>query len=156
MQINLRKARNNDLDEINRLTINMHNYLASLYEMGLPEEALKEEMFTKEELVNVYVAEDAVKGKAIGYMSFSSGEDEWAGSYYELEHIIVDKQYRGRGIGHKLFQVLLDRANRGRVNIVTGSLQRNENALRFYEELGFKPLSIRLLLDLQKRIFKRP
>ena len=83
------------------------------------------------------------------------GSDEWAGAHYELEHIVVREEFRHMAIGRKLFKVLLDVANREGVNISTGTLARNKEALRFYEQLGFKPVSVRLLLDLQKRILKQ-
>lgn len=41
------------------------------------------------------------------------------------------------------------------MNIRTGTLERNKGAMRFYEELGFRPLSLGLLLDLQKRILDK-
>ena len=51
-----------------------------------------------------------------------------------------------------LFDILLERARREEMNITTGTLARNEGALRFYEKLGFKPFTIGLLLDLEKRM----
>ncbi|MFB0544036.1 MAG: N-acetyltransferase family protein [Candidatus Bathyarchaeia archaeon] len=150
----VRRARGEDLESINNLTDVMHNYLADLYGLRLSAEELEEEHYDEDELEDVYVAEDA-KGGVIGYMSFSLGRDEWAGPHYELEHIVVHEDYRGQGMGRKLFDVLLERARREGVNITTGTLAKNQRALRFYKQLGFKPLSVGLLLDLQKRILNR-
>jgi len=85
-------------------------------------------------------------------MSFSKGKDEWTGPHYELEHIVVREDHRGRGVGKKLFLVLLERASRERVDIKTGTLARNRKALTFFKHLGFKHFSTSLLVDLQKGI----
>jgi len=149
----IRKARLEDLETINVLTDAMHHYLAGLYGLELSPEELEEEHYEEDELENLYVAEDAERG-VIGYMSFSLGRDEWAGPRYELEHIVVHEDYRDLGIGRRLFDVLLERARREGVNITARTLAKNQRALRFYEQLGFKQLSVGLLLDLQKRILK--
>lgn len=152
VKIAVREARSSDLDTINELTDTMHNYLAGLYGLELSSEELEEEHFDEDELMNTWVAEAEGDG-VIGYMSFSRGSNEWSGPNYELEHIVMDERYRGLGVGRKLFDVLLEMAEKDGVNIITGTLARNETALRFYEELGFRVLSKGLLLDLQKRIF---
>lgn len=55
----------------------------------------------------------------------------------------------------RVFSVLLDKTKRRRFNTRTGILTRNRRALRFYEKLGFAPLSTGVLLDLQKRMLSR-
>ena len=150
MDIVVRKARIEDLVAINGLTDAMHNYLASLYGLELSKKELEEEHFGEEELENTYVAENVEEG-IVGYMCFSKGRDEWTGLRYEIEHIVVREDLRGLGIGRKLFEILLQRATREGVNITTGTLTRDKGALRFYKKLGFKPFSIGLLLDLQRR-----
>ena len=152
MKVTVRKANTDDLVVINELTDSMHHHLASIYGLELSLQELEEEHFDEEELGNVYVAESALDG-VVGYMSFSEGRDEWAGPCYMLEHIVVREIFRGLGIGKMLFEILLGKSKREGVNITAGTLARNERALRFYEELGFKQISTGLLLDLQKRIF---
>ena len=154
MKIIVRKARVGDLKAINDLTDAMHHYLAGLYGLELSAEELEEEHYEEAELEDTYVAENIERG-IVGCVSFSTSRDEWAGPNYELEHIIVQKDYRGQGIARKLFDVLLEKAKREGVNITTGTLARNKRALTFYEKLGFKPLSVGLLLDLQKRILDK-
>lgn len=154
VKVKVRKALTEDLEAVNELTDSMHRHLAGLYGLELSELELEEEHFDEEELGNVYVA-DSVRDGVIGYMSFSKGRDEWAGSHYELEHIVVHENFRGHGVGKMLFEILLGRAKLEGVNITTGTLARNERALRFYEELGFRQISTVLLLDLQKRILNK-
>lgn len=154
VRVIVRKARESDLEAINGLTDALHNYLAGLYGLELSAEELDEEHYEEDELENIYVAQ-VKECLVVGYMSFSLGRDEWAGSHYELEHIVAHKDYRGLGIARKLFDILLERARLEGVNITTGTLYRNERALRFYEKLGFKPLSVGLLLDIKKRILDK-
>jgi len=104
----IRKALAKDLDAINELTLEMHNYLGALVGIKFSMEELKEEMFESEkELKNVYVAE--LDRKVIGYMAFSEKveENEFFGEYYHLYHIVVKRGYRRKGIGLELFSVLL-------------------------------------------------
>ncbi|UCH57185.1 MAG: GNAT family N-acetyltransferase [Candidatus Bathyarchaeota archaeon] len=150
MKITIREARVEDIDTINELTDQMHRFLADLYELELTMDELEEEHF-EDEIRGVYVAE-GIGGGVVGYMSFARGRSEWAGPYYEIEHIAVREDHRGLGAGRMLFETLLKKAKKERVNITTGTLARNERALSFYEGLGFKKLSVGLLLDLQNRI----
>ena len=151
MNLAVRQANKGDLMAINELTDLMHHYLASLYGLKMRQDEIDEERFDEEGLDNVYVAETADDG-IIAYMSFSKESDEWTGPHYELEHIVVREDYRGRGVGRELFNALLERAKREEVNIKTGTLVRNRVALDFFGELGFKQLSVGLVLDLQNRI----
>jgi len=152
LEVVVRKALHEDLEAINVLTDELHRYLADLYGLELSAGELEEEHYDRDELENTYVAEDAETG-VVGYMSFSKGRDEWAGSHYLLEHIVVHEAYRGTNVAKMLFDVILQRAKSEGMNITTGTLTRNERALRFYDEMGFKTLTIGLLLDLNKRIF---
>jgi GNAT superfamily N-acetyltransferase len=154
VDIIIRKARPEDLPAVNDLTDEMHNYLARLYGLKLSEEELEEEHCDESELAQTYVAEDRERG-VVGYMSFSKNCDEWAGPYLELEHLIIHEDYRKLGLARKLFESLLSRAREEGVNIKTATLVKNKRALTFYRRLGFKPLSVSLLLDLQERILKK-
>lgn len=151
MRVVVRKALEGDLEVINGLTDDLHRYLAGLYGLKLSVEELKEEHYGRDELKNIYVAEDVEKG-VVGYISFSKGRDEWVGPHYNLEHLVVRKDYRGFGVAKMLLDILLKEAKLEGVNITTGTLARNERALRFYKKIGFKLLTVGLLLDLKKRI----
>lgn len=67
-----------------------------------------------------------------------------------IEDVVVDKKYRGKGIGRKLVELLIDEAKKRGVNCVelTSRLER-EIAHLMYEEIGFKkPETIFYRLDL--------
>jgi GNAT superfamily N-acetyltransferase len=150
----IRKARPEDLEAVNDLTDDMHNYLAKLYGLKLSKEELEEEHYDESDLEHTYVAEHGGRG-IVGYMSFSKNYDEWAGSHFELEHLVIHEDYQRLGLARKLFQFLLGKARQEGVNIKTGALVRNKRALMFYRKLGFRPLSVSLLLDIQKRILEK-
>jgi ribosomal protein S18 acetylase RimI-like enzyme len=154
VKVIIRKARPGDLEAVNGLTDGMHNYLAKLHGLKLSKEELEEEHYDESDLGQTYVAE-ASKGGVVGYMSFSKNCDEWAGPHFDLEHLIIHEDYRRLGLARKLFEFLLNEARKERANIKTGTLARNKRALAFYKKLGFRPLSISLLLDTQKRILKK-
>jgi ribosomal protein S18 acetylase RimI-like enzyme len=152
VKVTIRKAQIKDLTSINSLTDHMHHYLAGLYGLELSKQELEEEHHNENDLEETLIAEDAEKRIVVGYMSFSLGRNEWAGPHFELEHLVVHQDYRGLGVARKLFKMLEEKAKQKKVNITTGTLIRNKGALKFYKKLGFKPLTVGLLLDVQKRI----
>lgn len=151
--IGIRRASVKDLDAINDLTVEMHNHLGALVGIKFSIEELKEEMYEDEEgLENTYVAES--DGRVVGYMTFSRNveENEFFGKYYHLYHIVVNREFRGKGIAAKLFNMLQRKAKLENVNIVCGTLCLNEEALEFYQRMGFKPIQTTLIIDNLKRL----
>lgn len=151
--IRTRRALIKDLDAINELTVEMHNYLGALVGIKFNREELKEEMFESEkDLKNVYVAE--FDGKVVGYMSFSQkiDENEFFGKYYHLYHLAVKQEFQRKGIASKLFSILLRKAKQENVNIVTGTFCLNKAGLKFYQKIGFKPIETVLILDNAKKL----
>ena len=149
----VRKAKHKDIEEINRLTLQMHNHLGRLVGIKFSLDDLEEEFFSESDsLDGVYVAE--VDGKIVGYISFSSKirEDEWCGRNYRLEHLIVDEKYRRKGYGTKRLWVLLERAQKDDANVVTDTFVKNKGTIEFYKGLGFKPFETIFVLDRKKRL----
>ena len=135
---------------INALTDEMHRYMAALHGLELSSEELEAEHFEIDEIDSIYVAK--MEGRVVGYASYSRGINEWAGPYLEIDHIAAAEDRRGMGIGKTLFDILMGKARSEGVNITTGTLHKNERALNFYTQLGFKPLTTGLVLDIQERI----
>jgi len=149
----VRQAKREDIEEINRLTLQMHNHLGRLVGIEFSSDDLEEEFFSKSgSLDGVYVAE--VNGKVVGYTSFSKQirEDEWCGRYYRLEHLIVDEKHRRKGYGTKLLEALLLRAQKDEANVVADTFVRNKGTIEFFKSLGFKPFETIFLLDRKKRL----
>lgn len=65
---------------------------------------------------------------------------------------VVSKKFRRRGIGKKLIDILIKKAKKEGINVLTEVLVTNEQGLNFYKKLGFKIVEHKLLLDNQKRI----
>lgn len=149
----VRQAKREDVKEINRLTLQMHNHLGRLVGIEFTQDDLEEEFLSESDsLDGVYVAE--VDGKVVGYISFSNEirEDEWCGRYYRFEHLIVDEKHRRKGYGTKLLEVLLQRAQKDDVNVVADTFAKNEDTIKFFKSLGFKPFETIFLLDRKRRL----
>jgi len=149
----VRQAKREDIEEINRLTVQMHNHLGRLVGIKFTPDELEEEFFSESDsLDGVYVAED--DGEVVGYIAFSNKirEDEWCGRNYRLEHIIVDEKHRRKGCGKKLMEVLLQKAQKDDANVVADTFVTNKGTIEFYRSLGFKPFETIFLLDRKKRL----
>jgi ribosomal protein S18 acetylase RimI-like enzyme len=151
--IRTRRALVKDSEAMNELTLEMHNFLGSLIGVRFTMKELKDEMYENEgDLKNVYVAES--DGKVVGYMAFSQDvrENEFFGRYYHLYHIAVKQEFQRKGVGTKLLSILLKKANRKNMNIVTETFCLNEEALKFYRKTGFKSIETVLILDTTKKL----
>lgn len=58
----------------------------------------------------------------------------------QIEAVRINSNYRGQGIGTKVFEYIIDRVRQEGCNILqlTSDKQR-PNAIKFYEEIGFIP-----------------
>lgn len=58
----------------------------------------------------------------------------------QIEAVRINSNYRGQGIGTKVFEYIIDRVRQRGCNILqlTSDKQR-PNAIKFYEEIGFIP-----------------
>ncbi len=149
----VRRAKREDIDEINRLTLQMHNHLGRLVGLEFTLDDLEDEFYDESDsLDGVYVAE--VGGEVVGYISFSKDlrEDECCGRYYVLDHLIVDEKHRRKGYGTKLLEVLLERAQKDKANVAADTFVKNKGTIEFFKSLGFKPFKTILLLDRRKRL----
>jgi GNAT superfamily N-acetyltransferase len=80
------------------------------------------------------------------------------GVRYELEPIVVDAQFRGRGIGSALAHAVVERARAdGMRGVEVKPAARNSEAIRFFHAHGFDVLGqLELVLDLAKPERWRP
>jgi len=80
---------------------------------------------------DLYVAE--VSGSVVGYTAFWSVVDQG-----ELGNVSVTAQWRGRGIGHRLVETILDRAaERGVREVYLEVRVSNTGAQKLYHSYGF-------------------
>ena len=91
----------------------------------------------------VYVVEDA--GQVIGcyQLTFIPNLSFMGGKRAQIEGVRVADHARGRGIGEKMMAHAIDKAREAGCRMVqlTSNRQRDD-ALRFYERLGFEPTHI--------------
>jgi len=82
-------------------------------------------------------------------LTFIPGLSHRGAERAQIESVRVAAPYRSRGIGRKLFEWAIDRARERGCRIVqlTSDVQR-EDALRFYESLGFRPTHAGMKLPL--------
>ncbi len=149
----VRQAKREDTEEINRLTLQMHNHLGRLVGIKFTLDNLEEEFFDESDsLDEVYVAE--VNGEVVGYISFSEKirEDEWCGRYLRLDHLIVDEKHRRKGYGTKLLEFLLQKAQKYDANVLADTFTKNKGTIRFLKSLGFKPFETIFLLDREDKL----
>ena len=151
--VSIRRAGKEDIESINRLTLQMHNHLGQLVGIRFSFEELEDEFYDEtDSLDEVYVAE--VESEVVGYISFTHKilEDEWCGRYYRLDHLIVDEKYRRKGYGTKLFEVILQKAQKDDANVVADTFVSNMETVGFFKRLGFKPFSMIFILDRKRRL----
>ena len=101
----------------------------------IDENEIIKQAFSDNPLIYIYVAEaaDAVIGIALFYYRFST----WKGKSLHLEDLIVNEEYRGKGVGKALMDKVLEVAHKENVGRMEWEvLEWNESAIKFYESLG--------------------
>lgn len=61
-------------------------------------------------------------------------------SYFRVIGFVIDRRYRGRGIGRQAFSLALEKIYHeyGNTPILLECHRKNQSAMRFYEKMGFK------------------
>jgi GNAT superfamily N-acetyltransferase len=79
-----------------------------------------------------------VEQKAIGFFSYTFDYSTWdAAEFLYLDCLYLDEEYRGMGVGTKVFELLKEiAANKKCVNIQWQTPDFNESAIRFYRRIG--------------------
>lgn len=144
-KIKVRKAKKPDLKAINKMYVDLHIYLGKRIGKKIKKKELKKEKFKKNEIKNIFVAVDGKDVIALASFSGKIHDDELFGRHFELEHFFVDKRYRNRGIGKKLFAEIVKVAKTKKANIMTETPIYNKKIIGIYKKLGFKPVEFVLL-----------
>lgn len=112
------------------------------YENPLPESYLKalESIDADEnnELIVACLGEEIVGVQQITFTPYITHQGGWRAT---IEGVRTASTERGKGIGSKLIQYAIDRAKKRGCHIIQLTTdKKREEALRFYERLGFKAL----------------
>ena len=135
MSVKLRKGKKEDCPAVLELIQELADYEKAAHEMELSVEELEKDGFGENSIYDLLVAEedDKIVGIALFYEKYST----WKGRSIYLEDLIVNHEYRGKGIGKMLFEAVMAEAkkrNSGRMEWQV--LDWNKDAIRFYERYG--------------------
>ena len=153
--ITIRKPQDTDLDELNRLLKvqwDFHHEIDSTYyvpRLKAGEADIKRDFLDKKDHYCL-VALDG--DRSIGFIIFVTAKAEHGDTniqeYVEVYELILDENYRGRGIGKLLLNAVEEQAREmGFEWVSLYCSSYNENALGFYEKSGYA--------DRQRLLFKK-
>jgi ribosomal protein S18 acetylase RimI-like enzyme len=107
----------------------------------------------EEENCRVFVAEE--ENNIIGYCVIQINEIKNHFIFHDMKSIeimdfCVDEKYRRKGIGKKLFETVKNLAKENNVNYIElGVWEFNQNAKKFYEQMGMKTRISRMELKVE-------
>ncbi|WP_304133649.1 GNAT family N-acetyltransferase [Mesonia mobilis] len=135
MEFQVRKATKNDMPSVLKLINELAVYEREPDAVEVTVADLERDGFGDQALFNCFVAEaeDKIVGMALFYNRYST----WKGKTIHLEDLIVNEDYRGKGIGVQLYKKVMQFAleeNIKRVEWVV--LDWNTPAVNFYKNTG--------------------
>lgn len=135
-EITVRRAEESDAGLVQEFIRQLAAYERLEGEVTATEEGLRETLFGKERYAEVLLA--FVAGEAAGFaVYFFTYSTFMAKPGLYLEDLFVAPEWRGKGIGRKLFGELVQVAEqRGCGRMEWSVLDWNEPAVKFYEKLG--------------------
>lgn len=137
MPIKLRQAIKSDMKSVLALIKELAAFENEPDAVEITVDTLIKDGFGKYSSFKVFVAEleNQIVGMALFYPRYST----WKGKSLHLEDLIVQKKYRGRGIGNELYTMVLKYAYDNNFNRVAWEvLDWNKVAIDFYKSTGAK------------------
>jgi ribosomal protein S18 acetylase RimI-like enzyme len=156
----IREATEQDYDTVNSLYcetyILYHTNIPESYntvpKRTLPKGTFLNMLEDKESLVVVAEIAKSVVGVLYATIEKDDG-DEWTRGYHRVsvEELSISKKYQRQGIGKVLMQKAEDWAKaKGIADMTVLVYAFNENALCFYEKVGYQPYSVKLNKKIEK------
>lgn len=153
MEIKIRKAVKKDLDKILELNQKLFDYEKQFDDTFNPEwtysEVGKNSFIKCIKTETVLIAE--VEDRVVGYVCATVDNYSFRGinPIAELENMYVEEEFRNKGVGSKLVEVLLSELKDQRVKrIKVGALHSNTEAIKFYKKNGFENHVVELERDI--------
>ncbi len=129
----IRRGRREDLAQVLELIKELAEYERAPHEVINTTEQMERDGFGPQPVYGFFVAEVAsqIVGMALYYWRYST----WKGKRLYLEDIIVTEKHRGKGIGKKLFDRVMQHAlDEKCTGMMWQVLDWNEPAIKFYEK----------------------
>ena len=148
MQVVIEIPRIKDFNRVNELAKQIHelhvNWRPDLF-LSVDEVISKEDFKKMIQAKEIFVAK--LEDEIVGYSTFNIKEKNNHSMRYrkqlQIEAICVDEKNRGKGIGTELLKYAKKHGKENECTDVYLTVnEENENAIRVYEEFGFKVKSI--------------
>ena len=133
----IRPGKKSDIPQVFELIKELAEYEKALDKVSNTVEKLEEDGFGPNPVYELFVAEieNDIVGIALTYYRFST----WRGKVMYLEDLIVKEHMRRKGIGKKLFDMVLDHAKvTSCVGLSLQVLDWNELGINFYKKYNME------------------
>ena len=133
----IRPGKKSDIPQVFELIKELAEYEKALDKVSNTVEKLEEDGFGPNPVYDLFVAEieNSIVGIALTYYRFST----WRGKVMYLEDLIVKEHMRRKGIGKKLFDMVLDHAKVTRcVGLSLQVLDWNDLGINFYKKYNME------------------
>ena len=133
----IRPGKKSDVPQVFQLIKELAEYEKALDKVSNTVEKLEEDGFGPNPVYELFVAEieNNIVGIALTYYRFST----WRGKVMYLEDLIVREHMRRKGIGKKLFDMVLDHAKVTRcVGLSLQVLDWNDLGINFYKKYNME------------------
>lgn len=107
-----------------------------------------EQMINEKDYFHCFVAE--FENRILGFATYFTAFYSWSGKAIYLDDLYVIPDYRGKGIGHKLFSEIIRTAKTLQCKKVKWQVSNwNAKAIEFYKKLGAEIDTIEINCDLK-------
>ena len=133
----IRPGKKSDIPQVFELIKELAEYEKALDKVSNTVEKLEEDGFGPNPVYDLFVAEieNSIIGIALTYYRFST----WRGKVMYLEDLIVKEHMRRKGIGKKLFDMVLDHAKvTSCVGLSLQVLDWNDLGINFYKKYNME------------------
>ncbi|MGY3054333.1 GNAT superfamily N-acetyltransferase [Pedobacter sp. UYEF25] len=133
MNLNIRKAELEDCEAILTLINELALYERAPQEVTVNLAHFRDAGFGTAKVWDAFIAE--VDGNTVGFALYYTRYSTWKGCRLYLEDFIVTEKFRGKGIGKRLFEKVIEVAKNDHYNgMVWQVLDWNKPALDFYHK----------------------